>query len=98
MKRRTLVIIVAVALLGSVVATAASLLHDGLSSRATPSRFEIMMARQVRHLASPSNARSAQTPVLLSPEELRDRRLHVPDHCAGRDPNDGGGRPIVGGR
>jgi len=96
MKRRTLVIIVAVALLGLVVATAASILHDGLSSRATPSRFEIMMARNVRHLAIPSNARLAQNPLLVSPEDLRDARLHFADHCAVCHANDGGGQTVIG--
>ena len=96
MKRRTLVIIVAVALLGLVVATAASILHDGLSSRATPSRFETMIARNVRHLAIPSNARLAQNPLLVSPEDLRDARLHFADHCAVCHANDGGGQTMIG--
>ena len=96
MKRRTLVIIVVLALLGLVVATAASILHDGLSSRATPSRFEIMMARNVRHLAIPSNARLAQNPLLVSPEDLRDARLHFADHCAVCHANDGGGQTMIG--
>ena len=96
MKRRTLVIIVAVALLGLVVATAASILHDGLSSRATPSRFEIMIARNVRHLAIPSNARLALNPLLVSPEDLRDARLHFADHCAVCHANDGGGQTMIG--
>jgi mono/diheme cytochrome c family protein len=98
MKRRTLVIIiVAVALLGLVVAVAASILHDGLSAHATPTRFEIMVARNVRHLAIPSNARLAQNPVLASAEDLRDARLHFADHCAICHGNDGGGQTMIGG-
>ena len=98
MKRRTLVIIiVAVALLGLVVAVAASILHDGLSAHATPNRFEIMVARNVRHLAVPSNARLAQNPVLVSPEGMRDARLHFADHCAICHGNDGGGQTVIGG-
>jgi len=98
MKRRTLVIIsVAVALLGLVVAVAASFLHDGLSSRATPTRLEIMVARNARHLAIPSNARLAQNPLLVSTEDLRDARLHFADHCAVCHANDGGGQTMIGG-
>jgi mono/diheme cytochrome c family protein len=98
MKRRTLVIvIVAVALVGLVVAIAASFLHDGLSSRATPTNFEIMVARNARHLAIPSNARLAQNPLLDSPEDLRDARLHFADHCAICHANDGGGQTVIGG-
>jgi mono/diheme cytochrome c family protein len=97
MKRRTLVIIIAVGLLGLVAAVAAFILHDGLSSRATPSPFEIMVARRVRHLAMPSNARLTQNPVLASTEELRDARLHFADHCAICHGNDGGGQTTIGG-
>jgi mono/diheme cytochrome c family protein len=98
MKRRTLVIvIVAVALVGLLVAAAASLLHDGLSARATPSKFEIIVARNVRHLAIPSNARLAQNPLLDSPEDLRDARLHFADHCAVCHANDGSGQTMIGG-
>ncbi len=96
MKRRTVAIITAVALLGLVVAVAASLLHDGLSSRATPTRFEIMIARNARHLAIPSNARLTQNPVLASAEDLRDARLHFGDHCAICHGNDGGGQTTIG--
>jgi len=96
MKRRTVAIITAVALLGLVVAVAASLLHDGLSSRATPTRFEIMIARNARHLAIPSNARLTQNPVLASAEDLRDARLHFADHCAICHGNDGGGQTVIG--
>ncbi len=97
MKRRTrVIIIVAVALLGLVAAVAASLLHDGLSSRATPTRLEIMIARNARHLAIPSNARLTQNPLLASPEDLRDARLHFADHCAICHGNDGGGRTMIG--
>jgi mono/diheme cytochrome c family protein len=98
MKRRTLVIvIVAVALVGLLVAAAASLLHDGLSARATPTKFEIIVARNVRHLAIPSNARLAQNPLLDSPEDLRDARLHFADHCAVCHANDGSGQTMIGG-
>jgi mono/diheme cytochrome c family protein len=97
MKRRTLVIIVAAALLGLVVAVAASILHDGLSSRAKPTRIETMIARNARHLAIPSNARLTQNPVLASAEDLREARLHFADHCAICHGNDGGGETTIGG-
>jgi mono/diheme cytochrome c family protein len=98
MKIRTFVIIiVAVAFLGLVVAVATSLLHDGLSARATPNRFEIMVARNARHLAIPKNARLAQNPLLASVEDLRDARLHFADHCAICHANDGSGQTMIGG-
>jgi mono/diheme cytochrome c family protein len=98
MKRGTLVIaIVAVVLVALVVAVATSLVHDGLSARATPTKFEIMVARNVRHLAIPSNARLAENPLLDSPEDLRDAQLHFADHCAICHANDGGGQTMIGG-
>src|SRR5882672_766790 len=97
MKIRTLVIAIAIALLGVVVAMAVSILHDGLSARATPNRLEIMVARNARHLAIPWNARLAQNPLLVSAEDLRDARLHFADHCAVCHANDGGGQTMIGG-
>ena len=96
MKIRTLVIAIAIALLGVVVAMVVSILHDGLSARATPSRFEIMLARNARHLAIPSNARLAQNPLLDSPEDLRAARLHFADHCTICHANDGSGDMPIG--
>src|SRR5436309_15126846 len=97
MKRGTLVvIIVAAALVGLVAAVAALLLHDGLSARAKPTRLEIVIARNARHLAIPSNARLTQNPVLASAEDLRDARLHFADHCAICHDNDGSGETGIG--
>ncbi len=96
MKRRTLVIIIVVALLGLGVAVSASFLHDGLSSRATPGKLETMAARKVRRFVMPANARLAQNPVLASAEELRDARLHFADHCAICHANDGSGKSVIG--
>ena len=89
-------IIIVVVVLGLIVAVAASFLHDGLSSRATPGRFETMVARKARRLALPSGARLAQNPVLASAEELRDARLHFADHCAICHANDGSGKSVIG--
>src|SRR5258707_14694762 len=98
MKHRTLVMVIAaVAFLGLVVAVCASLLHNCLSSGATPTRFELMIARNARHLAIPSNARLTQNPLLASGEDLRDARLHFADHCAICHGNDGGGETMIGG-
>ncbi len=96
MKRSTLVLVLALALVGVIAAIAASLLHDGLSARATPNKFEITIARNARHLAIPSTARQAQNPLLASPEDLRDARLHFADHCAICHGNDGGGKTMMG--
>jgi mono/diheme cytochrome c family protein len=97
MKNKTLMILaIALALVGIAVAIAASMLHDGLSARAKPTRLEIRVARNVRHFAIPASAQATQNPVLASAEDLRDARLHFADHCAICHANDGGGKTMTG--
>jgi hypothetical protein len=89
-------IIIGLALLGLAMAIAVSMLHDGLSAKATPSRLETLLARSARYLAIPSSARTEQNPVLDSPEVQRDARLHFADHCATCHANDGSGHAPIG--
>jgi len=96
MKRGTILIIVGFAMLGLAIAIAASVLHDGLSAKATPSRLETFLARYARHLAIPSSARTQQNPMLDSPELQREARLHFADHCATCHANDGSGKTLYG--
>ncbi len=81
-----LTIVIAIAL---IAAAAVSLLHDGVSSRATPTALEVMLARKARHMAIPKSARELQNKVADTPENLRDARLHFADHCAICHANDG---------
>jgi mono/diheme cytochrome c family protein len=96
MKRGSTLIMVGLAVVGVVVAVAASILHDGLSSRATPSKLETTVARNAHRLSIPSNARSAQNPIIASDEDLRAARLHFADHCAACHDNDGSGQTLYG--
>jgi mono/diheme cytochrome c family protein len=96
MRRSTLLIAVGLALVGLAVAIAASVLHNGLSAKATPTKLEALVARNARHLAIPSKARLAQNLVLDSPEGQREARLHFADHCATCHANDGGGETTIG--
>ena len=81
-----LAVVIAIALMA---VAAASMLHEGVSSRANPSTLEVMVARQARHMAIPKSARQLQNPVADTPENLRDARLHFADHCAICHANDG---------
>jgi mono/diheme cytochrome c family protein len=96
MKRSSFLILIGLAVLGLAAALAASILHDGLSSRAKPSVLEAAITRNAHHLAIPSSARSAQNPVLATAEDLRDARLHFADHCAICHGNDGSGHAMIG--
>ena len=89
-------LVVVLAALGLALALAASFLHDGLSSRAKPTRLEITVARNARHLAIPWSARAKQNPLLESDEDLREARLHFADHCAFCHANDGSGDTLIG--
>ena len=98
MKRDTLVISIVLLLLGMAlaIAMAVSVLHDGLSAKATPTRLEALLARNARHLAIPRKARLMENPVLDSPEIQREARLHFADHCAICHGNDGSGDTPIG--
>jgi mono/diheme cytochrome c family protein len=96
MKRSTIVILAGLLLLGVALGIAASILHDGVSAKATPTRLEAFVARNARHLAIPANARLTQNPVLDSPEGQREARLHFADHCAICHGNDGSGDTPIG--
>ena len=72
------------------------MLHNGLSSRATPTAMEAMLARNARHMAIPKDARGARNPVAATPDNIRDGRLHFADHCAICHGNDGSGNTMIG--
>jgi mono/diheme cytochrome c family protein len=95
-KRGTLILI----LLGVAVLAAGflaySLLHNGVSAKATPSAIEVMMARKARHMALPSQARTLANPVTASEENLRAGMLHFADHCAICHGNDGSCDTMMG--
>ena len=96
MSRRNAILLAIVIAIALITVAAASVLHDGLSSRAKPTAFESMLARNARHLAIPAGARSMQNPAAETPENLRDARLHFADHCAICHANDGSGDTLIG--
>jgi mono/diheme cytochrome c family protein len=96
MKRGTLVLILLMAVVLAVGFVAYSLLHNGVSAKATPTALEVMMARKARHMALPSTARALTNPMAASEENLRDARLHFADHCAICHGNDGSCDTMMG--
>src|SRR5712672_2494653 len=96
MKRGTLLLLIFVVALALIAAAAASILHDGLSSRAKPSALETAIARSARKMAAPSGAHNIKNPVPDSPEVQREARLHFADHCAICHGNDGSGDTMIG--
>jgi mono/diheme cytochrome c family protein len=96
MKRKTYVLIAVVVLAAVAVYLAKSILHDGLSSRATPTKLETVLARNAHYLSIPSSARSTQNPISSSPEVLHAAEMHFADHCAICHGNDGSGDTMMG--
>jgi len=96
MKRGTLILLVVVLAVGLAVAAGVSILHNGLSARATPTAMETMLARNARRLAIPANARNQRNPVAPSEQALKDARAHFADHCAACHANDGSGDTMYG--
>jgi mono/diheme cytochrome c family protein len=96
MKNGKIILASAAVLFGVAIFVGAAILHDGLSSRATPTNLEAIMARSARHLAIPSGARSVSNPLTASPELLLEARRHFADHCALCHGNDGGGKTLMG--
>ncbi|HEY2546773.1 MAG TPA: cytochrome c [Candidatus Acidoferrum sp.] len=96
MKLGKLILIVLVVVVLAISFVAFSVLHNGMSAKATPTPIEVMMARKARHMALPSAARKLANPLPASPEDLRDGMLHFADHCAICHGNDGSCDTMMG--
>ncbi len=73
-----------------------TLVRHGVSARDQPTAVEAFVARRVRHLAVPREAREARNPVGPTQEVLDRARAHFADHCASCHGNDGRGKTKVG--
>ena len=72
------------------------LFTTGFSAKTEPYALEVLMARQIRHLAIPIEKRNAANPVPLNADILKEGRAHFADHCAVCHSNDGSGQTPVG--
>ena len=68
----------------------------GLSALDEPTRIEHVLARAMRHYATPSDLRGRKNPVPLTQEALAEGRAHFADHCAPCHGNDGKGQTAMG--
>ncbi len=73
-----------------------SILSRGLSTRTDPSPAEIMIARTMRRLATPSAVRAQNNPLAPTAAVLADGLGHFADHCASCHANDGSGQTALG--
>jgi mono/diheme cytochrome c family protein len=72
--------------------------NRGFSASAEPSHIERWIARTVRSVALPSDARTRTNPLPNNPEVLVEARAHWADHCAACHSNDGSGDTLLGKR
>ena len=96
---KTLGGMILLAILGGLAALAwvgYQLFTTGFSAKTEPHALEVMMARQIRHLAIPIEQRNKPNPVPLTPEILQDGLAHFADHCATCHANDGSGQTPIG--
>jgi mono/diheme cytochrome c family protein len=68
----------------------------GFSARQEPSKLEAALARSMRRMAIPSEAKSMTNPMPLTPELMVDARRHFADHCSVCHANDGSGKTDMG--
>jgi mono/diheme cytochrome c family protein len=86
---------VAAAIIAGAIAMA-SIIRHGLSARGEATLVETVIARSVRHFATPASMRNAQNPVPLNAQSLAEGRAHWADHCATCHGNDGSGQTEIG--
>jgi mono/diheme cytochrome c family protein len=72
------------------------LFTTGFSAKTEPHPLEVVMARQIRHLAIPIEKRNARNPIALNADVLKEGRAHFADHCAVCHSNDGSGQTPIG--
>lgn len=93
------IIVLGVASLGTLAALGwmgYQLFTTGFSAKPEPHPLEIVIARQIRHLAIPLEQRNAQNPIPLSPDVMKESLAHFADHCATCHANDGSGETPIG--
>ena len=80
----------------AVVIGGVALIARGFRANSTPSALEVAVARTVRNLAIPGQARNERNPLHISPENLQAGRDRFLASCATCHGNDGDGRSTIG--
>ena len=90
------IIMVGLGIVGAFGWVGYQLFTTGFSAKTEPHALEVLMARQIRHLAIPIEKRNAQNPIPLSPDVIKESLAHFADHCALCHANDGSGQTPIG--
>jgi mono/diheme cytochrome c family protein len=70
-------------------------MRGGFTARRPPSALEAALAKKVRRMAIPSEAKTRKNPFAPSPALLSEARRHFADHCAVCHANNGSGDVTV---
>ena len=90
------IILVGLGIVGAFGWVGYQLFTTGFSARTEPHALEVLMARQIRHLAIPIEQRNARNPIPLTPDVMKESLAHFADHCATCHANDGSGQTPIG--
>jgi mono/diheme cytochrome c family protein len=97
LKRRAWILLVTAGLVtAGLVLWGFSIVRRGFSARDEPSRTEAFVARKLRRMAAPADARRLRNPVPNTDTVLKEARAHFADHCATCHGNDGKGETPIG--
>ena len=88
--------VVGIGIVGAFVWMGYQMFTTGFSAKTEPHALEVIIARQVRHLAIPLEQRNAQNPIPLNPDVMKESLAHFADHCATCHANDGSGQTPIG--
>jgi mono/diheme cytochrome c family protein len=94
--RSRVALLVVVGLLFAGVAYLVRMIDRGFSAREPPSAVEAAVARFMRSMAMPSDARTKPNPLRPDASVLSEARAHFADHCAGCHANNGSGQTTMG--
>jgi mono/diheme cytochrome c family protein len=96
MRKRTLLLSIAVACIVAAAAFGWVTIRRGFSARDNPSTIETLIATTARQLAVPSQYRQLRNPLTSSSDNLHAGMEHFADHCATCHANDGSGDTLFG--
>jgi mono/diheme cytochrome c family protein len=94
--RARLILAVVVIVLLVVIITGWIEIRHGFRARDNPTVLEAFVARKVRMMAIPREAKNENNPYAPVPDTLTEARHHFADHCALCHGNDGRGNTTIG--
>jgi mono/diheme cytochrome c family protein len=97
MTRKTNIVLVVLSVaLAAVLVSVWMLAGRGFSARGEPTAAEAFVARRLRGLAMPADAKNALNPIANSEQIVAEAMEHFADHCAICHANDGSGDTTIG--